>query len=63
MDRNVAFAIPFKELEKLVSELHRTPDKHWHINVDEDASGALHLLTKQGKEISLANYEIRLGKE
>jgi hypothetical protein len=63
MDRNVAFVIPFKELEKLLPQLHRTPpDKHWHINVDEDTSG-VHLLTKQGKKISLANREMPLEKK
>jgi hypothetical protein len=62
MDRNAAFVIPFKELEKLLPELYRTPpDKHWHINVHEDVSG-VHLLTKQGKKISLVNREMPVEK-
>ena len=47
VDRNTAYAVPATELEKIVDDLHRTPDRHWHIVLDENDTGGLDLVAQK----------------
>jgi hypothetical protein len=59
MDRDTGYAIPFGEIEKVLVDLYRTPNKHWHIVLDEDGAGSLDLLTRTEARVSLRKFEIQ----
>ncbi|MBN9248946.1 MAG: hypothetical protein J0I81_16150, partial [Hyphomicrobium sp.] len=51
------------ELKKYLENLYRTPEKHWHIYLEEDNSGNLALqLSKTSSKVSLAPFEIKLNQ-
>ena len=60
VDRNTAYAVPAPELEKIIDDLNRTPDRHWHIILDENEMGGLELVPKSGPRISLNKFELKL---
>ena len=61
MDRNHAYAIPNELIEKLLSQLYRTPGRHWHIILDENEKGLLELAVPDGGKMPLDNFELKLG--
>ncbi len=60
MDRAVAYAIPTVELEKVLSSLYRTPDRHWHIDLQENGSNVLELAIPDGSKFDLERFSFRL---
>ncbi len=60
VDRDSAYAMPAAEMEKFLDDLHRTLDRHWHIELDENASGGLDLVPQNGARISLNRFELKL---
>jgi len=59
VDRSSAYAVPAAELEKIIDDLHRTPDRHWHVDLDENETGGLDLVPESGPRIPLNNYELK----
>jgi hypothetical protein len=57
IDKEKAYAMPRGELEKVLGELHKTPDRHWHIVLGESDAGDLELLVPNGKRIQLKKFE------
>jgi hypothetical protein len=49
------------ELEKIVDDLHRTPDRHWHIVLDENDAGGLDLVPRSGPRIPVNKFELKTG--
>lgn len=60
VDRGTAYAVPSAEIEKILAYLHRTPDRHWHVVLDENESGGLDLVLRNGPKISLNKFELKL---
>jgi hypothetical protein len=60
VDRDTAYAIPRAEVEKVLADLHRAPDRHWHILLDENESGGLDLILKNGPKVPLNKFESKL---
>jgi hypothetical protein len=60
VDRDSAYAMPAKELEKYLSDLGSTPDRHWHIELDENEFGGLDLVLRHGGRVSLNGFELKL---
>jgi hypothetical protein len=60
VDRSSAYAVPAAELEKIIDDLHRTPDRHWHVVLDENETGGLDLVPRSGPRIPLNKYELKL---
>jgi hypothetical protein len=60
VDRNTAYAVPTAELEKIIDYLHRTPDRHWHIVLDENETSGLDLVPGCGPRIPLNKFELKL---
>jgi uncharacterized protein with ParB-like and HNH nuclease domain len=61
MDKDSAYAIPNKVVETLLEELYETPNRHWHIMLEENESGQLELSVPEKKAIPVGKYEIKLG--
>jgi Protein of unknown function DUF262/Protein of unknown function (DUF1524) len=61
MDRDVAYAVPYGEIEKVLQNLHETQGRHWHIVLDESEDGGLALFTKAGSKVSLSKFELELS--
>jgi hypothetical protein len=40
VDRSSAYSVPAVELEKMIDNLGETPEKRWHIDLDENETGA-----------------------
>ena len=60
MDRGSAFAVPHERIKKLLPYLNRTPDRHWHIFLEENDAGQVELaLPKTGSKIGLGEFEVR----
>jgi Protein of unknown function (DUF1524) len=57
MDRASAYAIPNAMIEKLLGELYRTPERHWHIILEEDEKGLLHLAVPEKGWVSVSDFE------
>jgi hypothetical protein len=55
-DRDLAYAIPNQQVDRVLSRLHRTGDRHWHIVLEETESGSLSLLVPNEKAISLDEF-------
>jgi hypothetical protein len=53
-------ALPAAELEKLISELNRTPHRHWHVFLEDNQDGALELVLRTGERVSLKKFELAL---
>jgi hypothetical protein len=53
MDRNVAYAVPYAQLEGILQNLHETQGRHWHIVLDEGEDGGLVLVPRTGSRVSL----------
>jgi hypothetical protein len=60
VDRSSAYAVPATELEKIIDNLHRTPNKHWHLVLDDNETGGLDLVPRSGPRISLNKYRLEL---
>jgi Protein of unknown function (DUF1524) len=59
MDRDRAFAIPHQRFSKLLKYMNRTGDRHWHVFLEEDEAGQVHLaIPKTGSRIGLSEFEI-----
>src|ERR1700681_3772376 len=58
-DRDGAFAVPHEVIYKLLKHLRRTPERHWHVALEENAAGQIDLvIPKTGSRIGLAEFEI-----
>lgn len=64
LDRDTAYALPNDEINKLADAhaLHRTPERHWHIDLDENALRDIVLCLASGSQMPLKKYELRLKK-
>jgi Protein of unknown function DUF262/Protein of unknown function (DUF1524) len=62
VDRDTAYSVPAAELEKIIDDLHRTPDKHWHVVLDENETGGLDLVCRSGLRLRLDRYELKMVK-
>ena len=60
MDTDTAYSLPFKELERILPDLHRTADRHWHITLHESEHGGLDLVTPRGPRFLLSKFEFGL---
>jgi hypothetical protein len=58
MDRNFAYALPRERVIELLKSLHRTPERHWHIKLEENQSGSLDLIIPRSSNISLAQFQL-----
>jgi len=61
MDKNHAYAIPNEVVEALLNQLYLTPNRHWHIMLEENESGQLELSVPEKHGIPVGKYEIKLG--
>lgn len=61
VDTDIAYAVPIGELERILTEFHRTEGRHWHITLHENELGGLDLVAPGGSRFSLRTFEIRLG--
>jgi hypothetical protein len=61
VDRDSAYAMPATEIEKVLGDLHKTSQRHWHIELDENESGGLDLVRRDGSRIPLNKFELKLG--
>jgi hypothetical protein len=59
LDQDSAFAIPNDEIEKMLSELYKTPERHWHIVLEESQAGALELSIPNGTRVPLNKFEVK----
>jgi hypothetical protein len=59
MDRVSGYAVPYEEMEKLLNDLHETPDRHWHIDLEENETAGLDLIQRTGSKISLNKFELK----
>ncbi len=60
VERSSAYALPAAELEKIIDNLHQTPNKHWHLVLDDNETGGLDLVPRSGPRIPLNKYELKL---
>jgi hypothetical protein len=60
VDRDSAYVLAAQEFERILHTLHRTRDQHWHVSLDENASGGLDLVQASGTRLSLNRFELRL---
>lgn len=60
MDKDSAYAIPNETIDKLLTQLYKTPGIHWHIIVDENERGQLELSIRDGGKMPLNNFELKL---
>lgn len=60
MDRDSAYAIPNEIIEKLLGQLYKTPDRHWHIMLEENDKGQPELSIPDGMRMPVSSYEIKL---
>jgi hypothetical protein len=65
MDRDEAFTIPISALDPLLDKLYTTSDEseiyHWHLQLNESASGEVSLLVpKQEAKLPLSGYLLNL---
>ena len=61
MDRDRAYAIPYERITKLLPHLHRTPQRHWHLVLEENSAGDVELaVPKTGSKIGLKEFEVEL---
>jgi hypothetical protein len=58
MDRQAAYAIPTGVIEKTVDNLYLTPDRHWHIVLEEDDAKKIALVTRNGSQIPLEPFVV-----
>ena len=62
VDRNTAYSIPAAELESILDNLNRTPEKHWHLVLDENETGGLDLVLRSGPRLPLNKYALTLAE-
>jgi Protein of unknown function DUF262/Protein of unknown function (DUF1524) len=62
MDRDSAYAIPFSKIDGLRGKLYRTPDRHWHIDLEENSAKELVLALPDGSKVPLREFELKLPK-
>jgi hypothetical protein len=60
IDRKVAFAIPNAEITKVLGQLYRTPDRHWHIVLEEDQANRFNLVTRKGVKVPINKFKLSL---
>jgi hypothetical protein len=59
MDRNNAYAVPYSSIKKLLKHFHRTKDRHWHVELEENNTGQLTIvIPKSGLRFDLTEFEI-----
>jgi hypothetical protein len=51
MDKNIAFAVPNAEIENVLGALYLTPQRHWHIVLEETNDGQISLVTRNGAKL------------
>jgi Protein of unknown function DUF262/Protein of unknown function (DUF1524) len=60
VDRDSAYAVPAIEMDKIVAELNRTPDSHWHVVLNDNDQGGLDLVLPTGARVSLKKFQLNL---
>jgi hypothetical protein len=60
VDQNSAYAIPNEAIEKILSDLYKTPERHWHIVLEENKGGGLELSIPNGARMPLNNFELKV---
>ena len=60
VDRDSAYAVPASEMDKIVAELNRTPDSHWHVVLNDNDQGGLDLMLPTGARVSLKKFQLKL---
>lgn len=60
-DRELAYAIPIAEFKKIQNDLRRTPDRHWHIDLEDGIGGQVYIVVPNGKKLSLKEFEFNAG--
>lgn len=60
VDRERAYAVPTTEIEKILHDLGRSANRHWHILLEENQFGGLDLTPRMGARISLDKFELKL---
>jgi uncharacterized protein with ParB-like and HNH nuclease domain len=58
LDRNSAYAVPITDFRKIQMYLRRTPNKHWHVDLEEGLGGNLNIVVPNSKGLPLKDYEI-----
>lgn len=58
IDRDVAYAIPNKQIDRVLDRLHRTGTRHWHVVLGEVEGGGLKLLIPNERAISLSEFSL-----
>jgi hypothetical protein len=60
VDRDSAYAVPAPEMNKIIAELNRTRDSHWHVVLNDNDQGGLDLVLPTGTRVSLKNFILAL---
>jgi hypothetical protein len=60
LDQETAYAIPSGSMEQILSQLRRTPERHWHVDLAENGQGRLELSIPNGAPMQLGNFELKL---
>jgi hypothetical protein len=58
---DTAYAIPVSAIEKVLDRLHKTPDTHWHIQLNENKNGKLELVIPKSAPMPLTDFELKLA--
>jgi hypothetical protein len=62
VDSETAYAVPSGEIEKILADLHKTPERHWHIVLDENETGGLDLVPRNGARMPLNRFALKLSE-
>lgn len=60
-DQNVGYAIPNDVMAKILTNLYKTPDKHWHIILEENERGEFELAIPNGTRMPLKKFELKVS--
>jgi hypothetical protein len=59
LDRESAYAVPKLEIDRILGALNRTPDRHWHIFLEENDAGEVELSIPDGSRLALKDFEFK----
>jgi hypothetical protein len=60
IDKDSAYAIPNEAIEKILADLYKTPQRHWHIVLEDSEGGGVELSVPNGTRMPLRNFELKL---
>jgi hypothetical protein len=61
MDSEIAYAIPSAVMEKILDSLYLTPQRHWHVVLEQDNAGQMALVTRNDLQIPLKPFAVNVG--